>query len=170
VRTEERPSAGSIHRPAIRKSSPARSNHPPAEPGLARREPHHRPPGRDQEEGGTRGKPGFPRDSEAPRRGLRVSRPVSRILSRVTIPLCSNPGPRRAAYGRALFALHRTGFSEPPCRHDAGGLLPHLFTLTFGISGELPLAVSFLFHFPSAFAAWVSPASCPAVSGLSSSS
>src|SRR5437773_10161881 len=31
-----------------------------------------------------------------------------------------------------------------------------------------PLAVSFLCHFPSAFAAWVAPASCPAVSGLSS--
>ena len=30
-------------------------------------------------------------------------------------------------------------------------------------------AVSFLCHFPSAFAAWVAPASCPAVSGLSSS-
>src|SRR5438270_8700153 len=33
----------------------------------------------------------------------------------------------------------------------------------------MPLAVSFLCHFPSAFAAWVAPASCPAVSGLSSS-
>jgi hypothetical protein len=31
----------------------------------------------------------------------------------------------------------------------------------------MPLAVSFLCHFPSAFAAWVAPASCPAVSGLS---
>jgi hypothetical protein len=30
-------------------------------------------------------------------------------------------------------------------------------------------AVSFLCHFPSAFAAWVAPASCPSVSGLSSS-
>ena len=35
-------------------------------------------------------------------------------------------GPRE----RSLFALHRTGFGEPPCRHDAGGLLPHPFTLT----------------------------------------
>ena len=32
-----------------------------------------------------------------PRRGFSVSRPVSRILSRVTIPLGSYPGPRRAA-------------------------------------------------------------------------
>ena len=26
--------------------------------------------------------------------------------------------------------MHRAGFGEPPCRHDAGGLLPHRFTLT----------------------------------------
>src|SRR6476619_2914582 len=32
-----------------------------------------------------------------PPKGLRGSRPVSRILSRVTIPLGSYPGPRRAA-------------------------------------------------------------------------
>src|SRR3954452_23962708 len=32
-----------------------------------------------------------------PPEGLRGSRPVSRILSRVTIPLGSYPGPRRAA-------------------------------------------------------------------------
>src|SRR5207344_190761 len=51
----------------------------------------------------------------------------------------------------------------------AGGLLPHRFTLTFSVSGESLLAVSFLCHFPSAFAAWVAPASCPSVSGLSSS-
>src|SRR5213076_333063 len=40
-----------------------------------------------------------------------------------------------------------------------------------GVSGEMlrRSAVSFLCHFPSAFAAWVAPASCPAVSGLSSS-
>src|SRR4029078_9379584 len=39
-----------------------------------------------------------------------------------------------------------------------------------GVSGEQlrRSAVSFLCHFPSAFAAWVAPASCPAVSGLSS--
>src|ERR671938_2090175 len=61
------------------------------------------------------------------------------------------------------------GFGEPPCRHDAGGLLPHLFTLTFDVSRDPSLAVSFLCHFPSAFAAWVAPASCPVVSGLSSS-
>src|SRR5215831_9441066 len=39
-----------------------------------------------------------------------------------------------------------------------------------GVSGEKlrRSAVSFLCHFPSAFAAWLAPASCPAVSGLSS--
>ena len=47
--------------------------------------------------------------------------------------------------------MHRTGFGEPPCRHDAGGLLPHRFTLTDGISGDhaagglfsVPLSVGF---------------------------
>src|SRR5205814_2803788 len=86
----------------------------------------------------------------------------------MAIPLGDNPAPRRATWWRSLFALHRTGFGEPPCRHDAGGLLPHLFTLTDDVSGDTPSAVSFLCHFPSAFAAWVAPASCPTVSGLSS--
>src|SRR5919199_254800 len=90
-------------------------------------------------------------NGEAPSRGLRCSRPVSRILSRVTIPLGSYPGPGRAASWRALFALHRTGFGEPPRRRDAGGLLPHRFTLTSDVSGDhvgggllsVPLSVGF---------------------------
>src|SRR5262249_32737670 len=50
------------------------------------------------------------------------------------------------------FTLHRTGFGEPPCHHDAGALLPHPFTLTAGVSGEsfagggllsVPLSVGF---------------------------
>src|SRR6266581_7402494 len=88
----------------------------------------------------------------------------------MTIPLGSYPGPSAGSLWRTLFALHRTGFGEPPRHRDAGGLLPHLFTLTTGISGEnaMPLAVSFLCHFPSAFAASLARASCPAVSGLSS--
>ena len=69
----------------------------------------------------------------------------------MTIPLGSYPGPRRAASWRALFALHRTGFGEPPRRRDAGGLLPHRFTLTAGVSGDIagggllsvPLSVGF---------------------------
>src|SRR3954447_9141499 len=83
--------------------------------------------------------------------GLSFSRPVSRILSRVIIPLGSYPGPGRATSWRALFALHRTGFGEPPRRRDAGGLLPHRFTLTGGVSGDnavggllsVPLSVGF---------------------------
>src|SRR5919202_2275071 len=62
---------------------------------------------------------------------------------------------------RNLFALHRTGFGEPPCRHGAGGLLPHLFTLAFDVSRDPSLAVSFLCHFPSAFAAWDFPSALP---------
>src|SRR4051795_13156531 len=89
--------------------------------------------------------------TKPPLRGLRVSRPVSRILSRVIIPLGSYPGPGRATSWRALFALPGTGFGEPPRRRDAGGLLPHRFTLTGGVSGEraaggllsVPLSVGF---------------------------
>jgi hypothetical protein len=109
---------------------------------------------------------GKPRDA-----GLSVSRPVSRILSRVTIPLgrplpagsSGAPGPSAGSVFGACFALHRTGFGEPPCHHDAGGLLPHLFTLTAGVSGDVrsPEAVSFLCHFPSAFAAWDFPSVLP---------
>src|SRR6185437_13163932 len=50
----------------------------------------------------------------------------------------------------------------------AGGLLPHRFTLTCVASGAATQAVCFLCHFPSAFAASLTGASCPAVSGLSS--
>src|SRR6266576_7149650 len=43
------------------------------------------------------------------------------------------------------------GFGKPPRRRDAGGLLPHRFTLTGGVSGEhavggllsVPLSVGF---------------------------
>src|SRR5207247_3663976 len=97
-------------------------------------------------------------------------------LSMVTIPLGGRlpgrssgvPGSSAGHVVGTCFALHRTGFGEPPCRHGAGGLLPHPFTLTFDVSRDPSPAVSFLCHFPSAFAAWVAPASCPAVSGLSS--
>src|SRR4051812_50145765 len=83
--------------------------------------------------------------------GLSFSRPVSRILSRVIIPLGSYPGPGRAASWRALFALHRTGVGEPPRRRDAGGVLPPRFTLTRGGSGDTPPAGCFFFLFSSAF-------------------
>src|SRR4051812_50072946 len=70
--------------------------------------------------------------------GLSFSRPVSRILSRVIIPLGSYPGPGRATSWRALFALHRTGVGEPPRRRDAGGVLPPPFTPSRGVSREKP--------------------------------
>lgn len=94
--------------------------------------------------GGRGGTMGSPTIDEAPLRGLRGSRPVSRILSRMAIHLghrllggaSSYPAPGRAASSRGLFALHRAGFGKPPCRHDAGGLLPHLFTLATPASCE----------------------------------
>src|SRR5262245_65352552 len=67
------------------------------------------------------------------------------------------PGPSAGRVSGTCFALHRTGFGEPPCHHGAGGLLPHRFTLT----GACAPAVSSLFHFPSAFAAWGFPSVLP---------
>src|SRR5512134_2506617 len=108
---------------------------------------------------------------KAPQAGLFRSRPVSRILSWMTISLgrrfpdgsSGAPGSSAGSVDGACFALHRTGFGKPPRHRDAGGLLPHLFTLTLGVSGELfsPLAVSFLCHFPSAFAVWDFPSVLP---------
>src|SRR5262245_359911 len=63
------------------------------------------------------------------------------------------PGPSAGRVSGTCFALHRTGFGKPPCHHGAGGLLPHRFTLTDACAP----AVSSLFHFPSAFAAWGFP-------------
>ena len=67
------------------------------------------------------------------------------------------PGSSAGCVNGTCFALHRTGFGEPPCHHGAGGLLPHRFTLT---GAEAP-AVSFLCHFPSAFAVWDFPSVLP---------
>ena len=69
----------------------------------------------------------------------------------MTIPLGSYPGPSAGNLWRALFALHRTGFGKPSRRRDAGGLLPHRFTLTDGVSERhvvggllsVPLSVGF---------------------------
>jgi hypothetical protein len=50
-------------------------------------------------------------DMEKPREtGLFCSRPVSRILSRMTISLCGVPGPSAGRVNGTCFALHRTGF------------------------------------------------------------
>src|SRR5919201_634603 len=89
---------------------------------------------------------------EKPRKtGLFRSRPVSRILSRVTIPLGSYPGPGRAASWRALFALHPTGVGEPPRRRGRWWALtppfhPYLRRLARSVAGGLlsvPLSVGF---------------------------
>src|SRR6476661_2018778 len=96
-----------------------------------------------------------------PERGFSLtSRPVSRILSRVTISLGHRfpggssgvPGSSAGRVVGACSTLHRTGFGEPLCHHSAGGLLPHRFTLTVSVSGEsfaaggllsVPLSVGF---------------------------
>ena len=93
----------------------------------------------------------------------------------MTISLCGAPGSSAGRVRRSLLRLAPDGvWRAGRVATAAGGLLPHLFTLT-GPVARRP-AVSFLFHFPSAFAAsWPRgeptkrPASCPAVSGLSSS-
>jgi hypothetical protein len=73
-------------------------------------------------------------------RGLSVSGPVSRILSRAIICLPGAFAPRGPLNGpaayldlagpgrRSCLALHRAGFAWPPRRRDAGALLPHHFT------------------------------------------
>src|SRR5439155_27388251 len=95
-----------------------------------------------------------------------------RILSCVFLSLGRRLGVgscrvRGASAGRVIgtcFTLDRTGFGEPPCRHDAGGLLPRRFALTAGVSGELfaggghlsvPLSVGFRrLGFPQRPALW----------------
>src|SRR5256885_12694419 len=105
-----------------------------------------------------------------PRRsGASRSRPVSRILSRVAIHLCGYPAPRRAASAEPVRLAPDGVWRAGDAATAAGGLLPHRFTLTVSVSGDALSAVCFLCHCPSAFAASLTGASCPAVSGLSSS-
>ncbi len=93
------------------------------------------------------------------------SRLISRILSWVVIYLgrplptasCGTPGClRRAAVSRLgrehpYRPLLHVGFSRPTCRHAAGALLPHHFTLTRASLSRRKArgAVSFLLHYPS---------------------
>src|SRR3954465_2634164 len=100
--------------------------------------------------------------------GLLSSRPVSRILSRVAIHLCGYPAPRRAASAEPVRLAPDGVWGAGPVAGAAVGLLPPRFTLTGRDSGDPRPAVCFLCHFPSAFAASRARASCPAVSGLSS--
>ena len=91
---------------------------------------------------------------EKPRRaGLLGSRPVSRILSRVTIPLCSYPGPRRAASAGPV-RLAPDGVWLAAASPRRWWALTPPFHPYRRPTREPPAAVSFLFHFPSAFAAW----------------
>src|SRR5438552_9694777 len=107
---------------------------------------------------------------EAPLPGLLRSRPVSRILSRVTIHLCGYPAPRRAVLAEPVRLAPDGVWRAGRVATVAGGLLPHRFTLTADVlRRSRRTAVCFLCHFPSAFAASLAGASCPAVSGLSSS-
>ena len=119
----------------------------------------------------------FPRKWKKPCfQGFFCSRPVSRILSRATISLGDRlpgrssgvPGPSAGSVIGTCFALHRTGFGEPPRHRDAGGLLPHLFTLTSDICADCRWRSPFCATFRRLSPPGVSPASCPVVSGLSS--
>ena len=103
-------------------------------------------------------------------RGLFCSRPVSRILSRVTISLCGVPGlggPRQ----RSLLRLAPDGvWRAGRVATTAGGLLPHRFTLTaeppeYAAGRRSPFCSTFRRLSPPG----LPRASCPAVSGLSSS-
>ena len=88
---------------------------------------------------------------KAPSPGLFGSRPVSRILSRVTIHLCGYPAPRRAASTEPVRLAPDGVWRAGRVATAAGGLLPHRFTLTGDVSGEsvagglfsVPLSVGF---------------------------
>ena len=106
---------------------------------------------------------------EKPRRaGLLVSRPVSRILSRVTIPLCSYPGPRRAASAGPVrlapdgvwlaAASPRRWWALTPPFH------PYRRPTRRARRRRCPFCSTFRRLSPPGLA----PASCPTVSGLSS--
>jgi hypothetical protein len=61
------------------------------------------------------------------------------------------PSAGRASLSRSYLPLLRVGFAKPPRCRDAGALLPHRFSFSWG--GEPLREFSFLWHFPSARAA-----------------
>src|SRR5467141_580851 len=72
------------------------------------------------------------------------------------------PRARRAALSPegtpSYLVLLRAGFAWPAGHPAAGGLLPHLFTLTCSSSPEtLAAGGNFLWHFPSSRPDWVLP-------------
>lgn len=104
----------------------------------------------------------------------RGSRPVSRVLSRATIPLgrtsphaSSNlpgggRGPRRAPCGAYLpiWSCSRWGLPCRDCYQPRGALLPHRFTLATPALRQRS-AVCFLLHFPWACAPQALPGTLP---------
>ena len=69
----------------------------------------------------------------------------------------------RASLSTLLFGLAPRRVSRPSAHTEAGGLLPHHFTLTPIAQGGM-----FLCHFPSGHPAWDYPARCPVELGPSS--
>ncbi len=104
----------------------------------------------------------------------RGSRPVSRVLSRTTIPLGrtspyassdlpgSGRGPRRAPCGACfpIWSCSRWGLPCRDCCQPRGALLPHRFTLTTPALQQRS-AVYFLLHFPWACAPQALPGTSP---------
>ena len=62
----------------------------------------------------------------------------------------------RAPLALPYLALLRAGFGRPPVHTEAGGLLPHHFTLALPRKGGM-----FLCHFPSGRPAWALPSALP---------
>ena len=81
------------------------------------------------------------------------------INLRQRLPTTSSGQPEgsgRAPLTPSYLALLRAGFSRPPRCREAGGLLPHHFTLTPVAQGGM-----FLCHFPSDRSAWELPSALP---------
>ncbi len=150
-----------------RTSRPARWCGPPTTPGTqlrrARRSRRHRSADRESEEPAC--KPDPVRGARAPPATIslgRTSRPAASRFARAVRPTRELG---RAALERSLLGLAPDG----GCRaatvaRRAGGLLPHRCTLT----AREREAVSSLLPLREVAPAWLSPASCPAESGLSS--
>jgi len=74
-------------------------------------------------------------------------------------PIASSGQPEslgRAPLALPYLTLLRAGFGRPPVHTEAGGLLPHHFTLILPKKDGM-----FLCHFPSGRPAWVLPSALP---------
>ena len=75
------------------------------------------------------------------------------------LPAASSGQPEglgRAPFAPSYLALLRAGFRRPPAHAEAGGLLPHHFTLILPTKDGV-----FLCHFPSGCPAWELPSALP---------